>query len=192
MHCVAALDDAQVFVGDADLTTLSDKERTLIRRDRIGFVFEAFNLVPTLTAIENITLPMDIAGCKPDKEWLDAVINTVGLATGSITSRASSPAASNEGWPVPARWPAVRTSCSPTNPPATSTRSRARKCSGSCAARSASSAAPASWSPTTQRRRIRGQGVVPGDGHIVDEIAEPTAERVLDRMKSFDAAGHAT
>ena len=133
MHCVAALDDAtsgQVFVGDADLTTLSDKERTLIRRDRIGFVFQAFNLVPTLTAIENITLPMDIAGCKPDKEWLDAVINTVGLATGSITSRASSPAASNEGWPVPARWPAVRTSCSPTNPPATSTRSRARKCWG--------------------------------------------------------------
>ena len=70
MHCLAALDDAtsgQVFVGDADLTTLGDKELTRIRRDRIGFVFQSFNLVPTLTAIENITLPMDIAGRKPDQ-----------------------------------------------------------------------------------------------------------------------------
>src|SRR6478609_12184897 len=82
MHCLAALDDAtsgQVFVGDADLTTLGDKELTRIRRDRIGFVFQSFNLVPTLTALENITLPMDIAGRKPDQAWLDTVINTVGL-----------------------------------------------------------------------------------------------------------------
>ena len=77
MHCLAALDDAtsgQVFIGDADLTTLGDKELTKIRRDRIGFVFQSFNLVPTLTAIENITLPMDIAGRKPDQQWLDTVI----------------------------------------------------------------------------------------------------------------------
>ena len=83
MHCLAALDDAtsgEVFIGDADLTTLGDKELTKIRRDRIGFVFQAFNLVPTLTAIENITLPMDIAGRKPNQEWLDTVISTVGLA----------------------------------------------------------------------------------------------------------------
>ena len=83
MHCLAALDDAtsgQVFIGDADLTTLGDKELTLIRRDRIGFVFQSFNLVPTLTAMENITLPMDIAGRKPDQAWLDTVIATVGLA----------------------------------------------------------------------------------------------------------------
>ena len=76
------MDDAtsgQVFIGDADLTTLGDKELTRIRRDRIGFVFQSFNLVPTLTAIENITLPMDIAGRKPDQQWLDTVISTVGL-----------------------------------------------------------------------------------------------------------------
>ncbi len=82
MHCLAALDQAssgRVFVGDADLTTLGDKELTRIRRDRIGFVFQAFNLVPTLTAIENITLPMDIAGRTPDKHWLDTVIAAVGL-----------------------------------------------------------------------------------------------------------------
>jgi putative ABC transport system ATP-binding protein len=83
MHCLAALDDAtsgHVFIGDADLTTLGDKDLTKIRRDRIGFVFQSFNLVPTLTAIENITLPMDIAGRKPDQDWLDTVIGTVGLA----------------------------------------------------------------------------------------------------------------
>ena len=82
MHCLAALDQAtsgRVFVGDADLSALGDKELTRIRRDRIGFVFQAFNLVPTLTAIENITLPMDIAGRTPDKDWLDTVITAVGL-----------------------------------------------------------------------------------------------------------------
>jgi putative ABC transport system ATP-binding protein len=82
LHCLAALDDAtsgQVFIGDAELTRLNDKQLTLIRRDRIGFVFQAYNLVPTLTAMENITLPMDIAGRKPDPDWLKTVIGTLGL-----------------------------------------------------------------------------------------------------------------
>lgn len=82
MHCLAGLDSAtsgRVLVGDTDLTTLSDKQITALRRDRIGFVFQAFNLVPTLTALENITLPMDIAGRKADQEWLDTVIDRLGL-----------------------------------------------------------------------------------------------------------------
>ncbi|MCD0450111.1 ABC transporter ATP-binding protein [Actinocorallia sp. API 0066] len=82
MHCMAGLDSVtsgQVFIGDTDLTGLDDKRLTRLRRDKIGFVFQAFNLVPTLTALENITLPLDIAGRKPDKEWLDRVIDTVGL-----------------------------------------------------------------------------------------------------------------
>src|SRR3954451_8225093 len=82
MHCVAGLDaltSGQVFIGDVDLSTLSDKELTLLRRERIGFVFQAFNLIPTLTALENITLPMDLAGKDPDKEWLDTVVTTVRL-----------------------------------------------------------------------------------------------------------------
>jgi putative ABC transport system ATP-binding protein len=82
MHCVAGLDSltsGRVLLGDTDLGTLSDKQLTLLRRERIGFVFQAFNLVPTLTAIENITLPMDLAGRKPDRAWLDQVIATVGL-----------------------------------------------------------------------------------------------------------------
>ncbi|MGW0638599.1 ABC transporter ATP-binding protein [Nocardia salmonicida] len=82
MHCLAGLDSAstgEVRIGDTALTGLSDKQMTALRRDRIGFVFQAFNLVPTLTALENITLPLDIAGRKPDQEWLDTVVKRLGL-----------------------------------------------------------------------------------------------------------------
>jgi putative ABC transport system ATP-binding protein len=82
MHCVAGLDSltsGEVFIGDVSLSTLSDKELTLLRRERIGFVFQSFNLIPTLTALENVTLPMDLAGKDPDQQWLDTVVDTVGL-----------------------------------------------------------------------------------------------------------------
>jgi putative ABC transport system ATP-binding protein len=83
MHCLAGLDsltDGRVFLGDVDLSTLSDAELTRLRRERVGFIFQSFNLLPMLTAIENVTLPMNLAGTKPDKEWLHHVIDTVGLA----------------------------------------------------------------------------------------------------------------
>src|ERR1700694_3702856 len=73
MHCVAGLDDltaGKVLIGDTDLTGLSEKQLTLLRREKIGFVFQSFNLVPTLNALENITLPVDLAGGKVDAEWL--------------------------------------------------------------------------------------------------------------------------
>jgi putative ABC transport system ATP-binding protein len=82
MHCMAALDTAsagQVFLGDQELSKLDDKKLTLLRRDKIGFVFQAYNLVPTLTAEENILLPLSIAGRKPDPAWYDTVIAAVGL-----------------------------------------------------------------------------------------------------------------
>ena len=82
MHCMAALDTATsgtVQVGDTDLAGLSDKKLTALRRDQVGFVFQAFNLVPTLTAHENITLPLSIAGRKADQDWYDTVITAVGL-----------------------------------------------------------------------------------------------------------------
>jgi putative ABC transport system ATP-binding protein len=82
MHCAAALDSAsagQVFLGDVELTGLKDKALTQLRRDRIGFIFQSYNLVPTLSAQENILLPLAIAGRKPDQEWYDVVIDTVGL-----------------------------------------------------------------------------------------------------------------
>jgi putative ABC transport system ATP-binding protein len=82
LHCLAGLDrptTGQVLLGAVDLTQLPEKALTHLRRDRIGFVFQAFNLVPTLTALENITLPLDLAGRKPDQAWLDTVIATIGL-----------------------------------------------------------------------------------------------------------------
>src|SRR3954447_19594713 len=82
MHCLAGLDsvtEGAVFIGETDLTTLDDKSLTALRRDRVGFVFQSFNLVPTLTALENIRLPLDLAGKDPDKQWLDTVIDTIGL-----------------------------------------------------------------------------------------------------------------
>jgi putative ABC transport system ATP-binding protein len=83
MHCMAGLDridSGTVTIGDVDVTTASEKQLTLLRRERLGFIFQAFNLVPTLTAIENITLPMELAGRKPDREWLDHIVTTVGLS----------------------------------------------------------------------------------------------------------------
>jgi putative ABC transport system ATP-binding protein len=83
MHCLAGLDrltGGRVYVGDTFLDTLKDSELTELRRDQIGFIFQAFNLIPTLTAGENITLPLDLAGRKADPEWLDRIVGTVGLA----------------------------------------------------------------------------------------------------------------
>jgi putative ABC transport system ATP-binding protein len=82
MHCVAGLDtltSGQVFIGDTELGRLSDKQLTVLRRERLGFVFQGFNLVPTLTAYENITLPLALAGRRPETDWIDAVVATVGL-----------------------------------------------------------------------------------------------------------------
>jgi putative ABC transport system ATP-binding protein len=83
MHCLAGLDTltaGQVFIGETDVATLSDRERTILRRDRLGFVFQAFNLLPTLTAEENITLRADLAGRSVDRAWFDTVIAKLNLA----------------------------------------------------------------------------------------------------------------
>ena len=82
LHCLAGLDSltsGRTFIGDVDLTTLKDKQLTLLRRNKIGFIFQAFNLIPTLNATENITLPQAIAGTKPDSTWYEQVIETLGL-----------------------------------------------------------------------------------------------------------------
>ena len=82
MHCMAGLDrltSGSAYIGQTDVAKVSEKHLTNMRRDQLGFIFQAFNLVPTLTALENITLPMDLAGKKPDKQWLQSVVHTVGL-----------------------------------------------------------------------------------------------------------------
>ncbi|QGU05449.1 ABC transporter ATP-binding protein [Corynebacterium comes] len=83
MHCMAGLDSAtsgSALIGDTDLSTLRDKEMTALRRDRLGFIFQSFNLVPTLTAAENITLPSDIAGRKVDEAWFKEITTRLGLS----------------------------------------------------------------------------------------------------------------
>jgi len=83
MQCMAGLDrltGGETYIGDTAVSSLNDKALTRLRRDNIGFIFQAFNLIPTLNARENITLPLDLAGAKGDKAWIDEVIKTVGLA----------------------------------------------------------------------------------------------------------------
>jgi putative ABC transport system ATP-binding protein len=82
LHCLAGLDsltDGRVFIGDTDLGALDDDALTRLRRDQVGFVFQAYNLVPTLNALENITLPLAIAGRKPDQDWVDRIVETIGI-----------------------------------------------------------------------------------------------------------------
>ncbi len=82
LHCIAGLDSltsGSAYIGDVDLSTLKDRDLTLLRRERIGFVFQAFNLVPSLNAEENILLPLTIGGKKPDEDWYSQILDTVGL-----------------------------------------------------------------------------------------------------------------
>jgi putative ABC transport system ATP-binding protein len=82
MHCLAGLDsvdNGQVYIGQTDITKLSDRDLTRLRRDRVGFVFQSFNLLPTLTAEQNILLGLELAGKKPDKAWYDTIVDTIGL-----------------------------------------------------------------------------------------------------------------
>ncbi len=82
LHCMAGLDtldQGAAYIGDTELGDLNDRELTIVRRERVGFVFQSFNLLPTLNALENITLPLRLAGSKPDRAWLDEVINAVAL-----------------------------------------------------------------------------------------------------------------
>ncbi|MET0276183.1 MAG: ABC transporter ATP-binding protein [Acidimicrobiia bacterium] len=82
LHCMAGLDvlsSGEIYLGDTLISTLHEKQLTLIRRDKLGFIFQAYNLIPTLSAIENMTLPMSLAGRKPDEAWLEQVVTTVRL-----------------------------------------------------------------------------------------------------------------
>jgi len=194
MHCLAALDDAtsgEVYIGEADLTKLGDKDLTKIRRDRIGFVFQAFNLVPTLTAIENITLPMDIAGRKPNQEWLDTVISTVGLAD-RLDHKPNQLSGGQQQRVACARALASRPDIVFADEPTGNLDSvsgaevlgflqRSVKEFGQTVVMVTHDPNAAGYADRV---------VFLADGRIVDEMTEPTSERVLDRMKSFDGHGH--
>ncbi len=123
MQCVAGLDrltSGSVLVGDTELSTLNKTDLTLLRRDRLGFIFQQYNLIPTLSSKENILLPLTLAGEDEDKAWFDTIVDTVGLGNRLDNLPSRLPVASGER---AARWRAPRscrspTSCSPTNRPA--------------------------------------------------------------------------
>jgi putative ABC transport system ATP-binding protein len=148
MHSLAGLDEltsGSVLIGETDLTQLSDRNLTKLRRDRIGFVFQAFNLVPTLTALENITLPMSLAKRSVDREWLQQVVETVGLGD-RLKHRPSELSGGQQQRVAVARALASRPEIVfADEPPATSTAAPAPRSSRSCAPRCARWARPSSW-----------------------------------------------
>jgi len=197
LHCLAALDDAtsgQVFIGDQELTQLGDKQLTLIRRDRVGFVFQSFNLVPTLTALENITLPMDIAGRTPDRAWLDTVIDTLGLAD-RLGHKPSQLSGGQQQRVACGRALLSRPEIIFADEPTGNLDSVAGAEVLGFLRRSVrdfnQTVVMVTHDPVAAGDADR--VLFLADGRIVDEMAEPTAERVLDRMKSFDTtAGRRT
>ena len=148
LHVLAGLDRptaGEVYIGDTEISRLNDKQLTLLRRDKIGFIFQSFNLLPTLTAAENIALPLRIAGRKPDAAWVQTDRRHRRARPGSSTSPPSSPGDSSSGSRPPGPWPAGPRSSSPTSRPAPWTPSRERICSASSSTRFASSGRRSSW-----------------------------------------------
>jgi putative ABC transport system ATP-binding protein len=193
MHCMAALDSAtagQVFVGDTELTTLTDGELTRLRRDKIGFVFQAYNLVPTLTAQENITLPLDIAGKDVDQEWFDTVISTVGLGD-RLAHKPNELSGGQQQRVACARALASRPDIVFADEPTGNLDSRSGAEVLGFLRRSVSEFGQTIVMVThdPNAASYADHVLFLADGRIVDEMPEPTAERVLERMKGFDAVG---
>jgi putative ABC transport system ATP-binding protein len=189
MHCVAGLDtltSGQVRVGGIELTRLDDKHLTLLRRDRIGFVFQAYNLVPTLTALENITLPATLAGRKPDKGWLDTVIGTVGLSD-RLAHRPSELSGGQQQRVAVARALAARPEIVFADEPTGNLDSHASAeilaFLRQAARELGQSVVMVTHDPVAAS--YAGRVVFLNDGRIVDELAEPTPERVLDHLKQL-------
>ena len=194
MHCLAGLDSVtsgRVFLGDIEVTALDDKKLTTLRRDRLGFVFQSFNLVPTLTALENITLPLDLAGRKPDREWLDRIIDTVGLAD-RLSHRPSELSGGQQQRVACARAMAGRPEVIFADEPTGNLDSRASSEILDFLRRSVDqdgqTIVVVTHDPVSAAYADR--ALFLADGQIVDDVDNPTAESVLDRMKRFDAPAH--
>jgi putative ABC transport system ATP-binding protein len=187
LHCLAGLDkvtSGEIYIGDAALSTLNDRDLTMLRRDRVGFVFQAFNLIPTLSAAENIVLPLTIAGRRPDAAWHDEVIATVGLAD-RLSHRPSELSGGQQQRVAAARALVTRPEIVFADEPSgnlDSTSSaellgfmqKAVSDFGQTIVMVTHDPVAASYADRIVFLR---------DGQIVDEMPEPTADRILDRMK---------
>jgi putative ABC transport system ATP-binding protein len=189
LHCLAGLDSltsGHVFLGDLDLSALSDKELTLVRRDRVGFVFQTFNLLPTLTALENITLPIALAGHKPDQEWVDRIVDTLRLRD-RLSHRPSELSGGQQQRVAVARALATRPEIIFADEP---TGNLDSKSSGEIlgflqqAVREfGQTILTVTHDPIAASHANR--VVFLGDGRIVDEIHDPNAGAILDKMRKI-------
>ena len=189
MHCVAGLDtltSGKVFIGDTDLSTLKEKQLTELRRDRVGFVFQAFNLIPTLSAIENITLPQALAGREPDKEWLDHVVATVGLGD-RLTHRPSELSGGQQQRVAVARALAGRPDIifadEPTGNLDSRTSAEILSFMRSASHDLGQTIVMVTHDPVAASYAQR--VVFLADGRVVNELRDPTAESVIDQLKHF-------
>ncbi|HKC27728.1 MAG TPA: ABC transporter ATP-binding protein [Jatrophihabitans sp.] len=190
MHCIAGLDtvtSGSVFIGDVELRGLSDRKMTALRRDRIGFVFQAFNLVPTLTALENITLPLAIAGRRPDPQWLDTVIDTLGLRD-RLRHRPSELSGGQQqrvavGRALASR-PEIVFGDEPTGNLDSRSSSEVLRILRESVDRLGQTVVVVTHDPHAAGYADR--VLFLADGRIVDELRAPTADSVLDRMKGLE------
>ena len=189
MHCCAGLDtltSGEVWIGERALNTLSERELTIMRRDRLGFVFQAYNLVPTLTALENITLPVALAGRDPDQPWVDRVISSVGLGD-RLKHRPSELSGGQQQRVAVARALANRPDLifadEPTGNLDSRTSAEILKFMRDAVTELGQTIVMVTHDPISASYASR--VVFLADGKVVDEMLEPTADRVLDRMKQF-------
>jgi putative ABC transport system ATP-binding protein len=191
MHCLAGLDtvtEGSVRIGDVELSGLSDKQMTALRRDRIGFVFQSYNLVPTLTAIENITLPIDIAGRKPDRLWLDTVVMTLGLRD-RLSHRPSELSGGQQQRVAVARalagQPEIVFGDEPTGNLDSRSSGEVLGMLRHCVDELAQTVVIVTHDPRAAAYADR--VLFLADGRIVDELRSPTADTVLDYMKNLES-----
>jgi putative ABC transport system ATP-binding protein len=191
LHCMAGLDtptSGKVFIGDVDVTALSEKDLTRLRRDQVGFVFQAFNLVPTLTASENITLPLDIAGRDVDEAWFDTVVDTVGVRD-RLDHRPSELSGGQQQRVAGARALVSRPEIVYADEPTGNLDSKASRelleFLRSAVRDHDQTIVMVTHDATAASYADR--VVFLADGRIVDEMTEPTTDRVLDRLKSLEA-----
>ncbi|MFG2405773.1 ABC transporter ATP-binding protein [Streptomyces brevispora] len=192
MHCAAGLDtltSGVAYIGDTELGALDDRRLTLLRRRRIGFVFQAFNLLPTLTVAENITLPMDLAGERPDQARLDALIDTVGLRD-RLHHRPSELSGGQQQRVAVARafagGPEVVFADEPTGNLDSRSGQEVLRLLGRTVRQTGRTVVMVTHDPVAAAHAD--EVVFLADGKLVDRMPDPTAERVLDRLKAFDPA----
>jgi putative ABC transport system ATP-binding protein len=193
LHCLAGLDtptSGRVVIGGADLTSMDDDQRTRVRRDRIGFVFQAYNLIPTLNALENITLPMDVAGREPDRELLAAVIDVVGL-NDRLRHRPVELSGGQQQRVACARAlasrPQVVFADEPTGNLDSASGAELLGFLRRAADEIGQTIVMVTHDPTAASYADR--VLFLADGRLVDELSQPTADRVLERMKQLDGRG---